>query len=116
VSKRVTRLSLPEFMDIFLWEETRKVDKTGCVSLDGNHYEVDLELCRARVELRYDPFDLTHRMDRRVKPESHLVEEADGQISFLELAEQKRQAALREQDSVSYAIACCYESRGYQEA
>lgn len=123
-SKRVTRrMSLPQLMDIFLWEETRKVDKTGCVSLDGNHYEVDLELCGARVELRYDPFDLsriqvwyqgkpwpdarvvdlTRRMDRRVKPEPHPVEAADGQLSFLELAEQKRQAALREQDPVSYA-------------
>lgn len=123
-SRKPRRATLAELMDIFLWEETRKVDKTGCISLDGNAYEVDLELCGERVQLRYDPFDLTRiqvwhldkqwpdatvidlsrRYDKRVKPETaQLVEEADGQLSFLELAEQKRQAALAEQDPVSYA-------------
>ncbi|MCK8487063.1 Mu transposase C-terminal domain-containing protein [Paenibacillus sp. MBLB2552] len=123
-SRKPRRATLAELMDIFLWEETRKVDKTGCVSLAGNAYEVDLELCGERVQLRYDPFDLsriqvwhqdkqwpdatvidlTRRYDKRVKPEAvQLVEEHDGQLSFLELAEQKRQAALAEQDPVSYA-------------
>lgn len=114
-----------ELTDIFLWEESRKVDKTGCVSLDGNTYEVDLTLCGYKVLLRYDPFDLSHIQvwygdkpwphatvidlarpyDRRVKPEPiTLVEEPDGQLllSFLELAEQKRQAVW-ESDPVSYA-------------
>jgi putative transposase len=123
-SKRVPRrVTLAELTEIFLWEETRKVDKTGCVSLDGNAYEVDLELCGERVQLRYDPFDLSliqvwhqekqwpdatvidlsRTYDRRVKPEvSNLVEEPDGQLSFLELAEQKRQAVLAQQDPISY--------------
>jgi len=77
------------------------------------------------VLLRYDPFDLSHIQvrygdkpwpnatvidlarpyDRRVKPDAvKLVEEPDGQLllSFLELAEQKRQAVW-EADPVSYA-------------
>lgn len=123
-SRKPRRATLAELTEIFLWEETRKVDKTGCVSLDGNTYEVDLDLCGERTQLRYDPFDLSRIQvwhqgrqwpdatvvdlsrpyDRRVKPETmHLVEEPDGQLSFLELAEQKRQAVLAEQDPVSYA-------------
>lgn len=44
---------------IFLWEEQRTVDKTGCLSLHGNTYEVDAGLVRQQVLLRYDPYDLT---------------------------------------------------------
>ena len=43
----------------FLWEETRKVDGTGCVSLQGNFYEVDLRLVRKKVALRFAPQDLS---------------------------------------------------------
>jgi len=124
VSQReLRRKTLAELTEIFLWEETRKVDKTGCVSLDGNTYEVALELCGERVLLRYDPFDLSRIQvchdgkqwadatvvdlsrpyDRRVKPEAAIfTEEADGQLSFLELAEQKRQQA-SEKDPITYA-------------
>lgn len=114
-SKReMCRKTLDELTEIFLWEETRKVDKTGCISLDGNTYEVDLELCGERILLRYDPFDLTciqvwyadkrwpdaivvdltRPYDLRVKPiTEEIVMETDGQLAFLELAERKRQAA-----------------------
>jgi hypothetical protein len=54
-NRELRRKTLAELTDIFLWEEGRTADKTGCVSLDGNTYEVDLELCRKRVLLRYDP-------------------------------------------------------------
>lgn len=37
----------------------RVVTKTATVSLAGNHYQVDPSLCGHRVELRYDPEDLT---------------------------------------------------------
>jgi len=43
----------------FFVEETRKVDKACCVSLHGAKYEVNAELCRQNVEIRYDPFDPT---------------------------------------------------------
>jgi len=45
--------------EAFLWSEWRSVTKTCCVSLHGNRYEVDAALCGRRVELVFDPFDLT---------------------------------------------------------
>ena len=42
----------------FLWSEERKVDKTACISFQGNTYEVDPQLVRQKVTLRYDPFNL----------------------------------------------------------
>jgi len=52
----------------FLWQEERVVDKTSCVSLLGNRYEVDARLRSKRIELRFNPYDLTrvqvHYRDR----------------------------------------------------
>jgi putative transposase len=48
-----------DLAEAFLWEEHRTVTKTGCVSLFGNQYEVDPALIGRRVELVFDPFDLT---------------------------------------------------------
>ncbi|GAA3318133.1 DDE-type integrase/transposase/recombinase [Arthrobacter ramosus] len=45
--------------EAFRWSVTRKVTKTGTVSLQGNTYQVDPALAGARIELIYDPFDLT---------------------------------------------------------
>ncbi|MDA8183944.1 MAG: DDE-type integrase/transposase/recombinase [Actinomycetota bacterium] len=45
--------------EAFLWSEWRTVTKTCCVSLHGNRFEVDAALCGRRVELVFDPFDLT---------------------------------------------------------
>jgi len=45
--------------EAFLWSETRLVAKTATVSLFGNTYEVDAALVGRRVELVFDPFDLT---------------------------------------------------------
>lgn len=41
------------------WSEVRRVDRTACVNLLGNRYRVDPALCGRRVELRYDPEDLS---------------------------------------------------------
>jgi len=120
------RKTSAELSEVFLWEEQRMVDKTGCVSLDGNTYEVDLELCKKRVTLRYDPFDLmliqvwyegtrypdatgvdlARPYDRRVQPEPNLpvVEEPDRSVNLLELAERKREAKWT-QEEISYAKA-----------
>ncbi|HEY6421866.1 MAG TPA: Mu transposase C-terminal domain-containing protein [Pseudonocardiaceae bacterium] len=46
-------------VEAFRWSAVRKVTKTGTVSLQGNTYQVDPSLAGARVELIYDPFDLT---------------------------------------------------------
>ena len=45
--------------EAFLWSETRTVTKTATVSLFSNTYEVDAALVGRKVELVFDPFDLT---------------------------------------------------------
>jgi putative transposase len=55
------RFCSPETLrDAFLWEKTPKVDKSGCISLNGLCYEVGVEYVRKNVLVRYDPFDLSH--------------------------------------------------------
>ena len=54
--------------EAFLWSETRTVTKTSTVSLFSNSYEVDPALVGRKVELVFDPFDLTRievRYNRR---------------------------------------------------
>lgn len=46
--------------EAFLWEAARNVAKTATVSLHGNTYQVDGGLVGRRVELVFDPFDLTN--------------------------------------------------------
>ena len=48
-----------ELHEAFLWSEWRVVTKVGTVSLFSNNYEVDAALAGQRVELVFDPFDLT---------------------------------------------------------
>jgi putative transposase len=45
--------------EAFLWEARRVVNKTATVSLHNNVYQVDPALVGRRVELVFDPFDLT---------------------------------------------------------
>jgi putative transposase len=45
--------------EAFRWSVVRMVTKTATVSLAGNRYQVDPSLCGQRIELRYDPEDLT---------------------------------------------------------
>jgi putative transposase len=45
--------------DAFRWSLTRKVNRTATVSLEANTYSVDPSLVGRRVELRYDPEDLS---------------------------------------------------------
>jgi transposase InsO family protein len=52
------RFPSPEALrEAFLWEKTPKVDKTGCISLNGFCYEVGIEYMRKQILVRYDPFD-----------------------------------------------------------
>jgi putative transposase len=46
-------------VEAFRWGEWRTVTKTALVSLQGNSYEVDPSLAGSKVELVFDPFDLT---------------------------------------------------------
>ena len=45
--------------EAFLWSATRTVTKTATISLAGNRYETDPALVGCKVELVFDPFDLT---------------------------------------------------------
>ena len=45
--------------EAFRWSVLRKVTRTATVSLEGNTYAVDPALVARRVELRYDPEDLS---------------------------------------------------------
>jgi putative transposase len=45
--------------EAFLWSERRTVRKTATVALHGNTYQVDPCLVGRKVELVFDPFDLT---------------------------------------------------------
>jgi putative transposase len=44
----------------FLWREFRKVRKNATLDLQGNTYQVDPSLSGRKLELRFDPFDLSH--------------------------------------------------------
>jgi putative transposase len=48
-----------DLAEAFRWSEYRTVSKTAVVSLHGNRYQVDPLLVGCRVELVFDPFDLT---------------------------------------------------------
>ena len=70
--------------EAFLWSHTRQVTKTATLSLHGNTYEVHAALVGRKVEVVFDPFDLTtlevryqgrpmglavpHRIGRHVHP------------------------------------------------
>ena len=77
----------PTLREAFLWSHQRMVTKTATISLHGNRYEVDAALVGRRVEVVFDPFDLTtleiryqgrsmgiavpHRIGRHVHPDAH---------------------------------------------
>ncbi len=51
--------STGQLREAFLWSQWRTVTKTATVALHGNTYEVDAVLVGRKVELVFDPFDLT---------------------------------------------------------
>lgn len=105
--RRVPEMELNE---MFYWQEGRKADKAACVSLQGNRFEVDSELAGRRVELRYDPFDLsaiqvwtgekrwpdarpidlTRPHDRRVKPEEHDTDPVSPGVSLFDALKERQ--------------------------
>lgn len=109
-----TTPSAERLREAFLWAEQRRVTKTGCVALFGNHYEVDPALIGERIELVFDPFDLTdidvrfqgrpmgsavpRRIGRHVhpaaRPEPGSTSAKPSGIDYLGLVEQRRQGEL----------------------
>lgn len=58
--KKALRFVDPEELaHAFLHFETRKVDKTGCISFSGRTYEVGLPFVGCTVDVVYDPADIT---------------------------------------------------------
>ena len=56
--KRLRFIRYEECRESFLWEESRRVDKTGCIKLRGKEYEVGITWIKKTIDVRYDPFDL----------------------------------------------------------
>jgi putative transposase len=109
-----------QLREAFLWSAHRTVTKTATVSLHGNSYQVDAALVGRRVELVFDPFDLTtievrwggrpmgpavpHKIGRHVhhkaRPETAPPPAATG-IDYLRLVEARHTAELA--DRLRYA-------------
>jgi putative transposase len=107
--------------EAFLWSEHRTVTKTATVNLHGNHYEVDTALVGRKVELVFDPFDLTrievrwqhramgtaipHRIGRHVhhkaRPDDTTPPPAPTGIDYLHLLEAQHTTELA--DRVRYS-------------
>ena len=56
--------SAADLSEAFRWAEYRTVSRTGLVSLHGNRYQADPSLAGRRVELVFDPFDLSFLLVR----------------------------------------------------
>lgn len=59
IGEQVRRPHAADLAEAFLWEERRRVKKTGTLSLQGNEYQVVDSLVGKRVEVRFDPLDLS---------------------------------------------------------
>jgi putative transposase len=115
--------SLVELHEAFLWSENRAVTKTATISLFGNLYEVDPALAGRRVELVFDPFDLTtievryqdravgqavpRRIGRHAHPHARPDEatpatEPSG-IDYLRLIEARHDHTTRRQTAINYS-------------
>ncbi|WP_447924734.1 DDE-type integrase/transposase/recombinase [Georgenia muralis] len=110
-----------QLREAFLWSEHRLVAKTATVSLHSNTYEVDAALIGRRVELVFDPFDLTdiivryagrdmgtavvHQIGRHVHPAARPATEAGPApatgIDYLALVRDRHTTALAQR--VNYA-------------
>jgi putative transposase len=55
----VRHLTSEHLQEIFLWEEERTVRKTSVVEIEGNSYDVDSALRGKKIQVRYNPFDLS---------------------------------------------------------
>jgi putative transposase len=58
-SSRLRRLAPRVIDEAFMWQDFRTVTKTATISLHGNRYQVDAALSGRKVELLYNPADLT---------------------------------------------------------
>lgn len=52
-------MTAEELQPLFLWEEERTVRKTSVVEIEGNIYDVDTSLKGKKIQIHYNPFDLS---------------------------------------------------------
>ena len=122
--KKAANLSIDAELlrEAFLWAETRVVTKVATVSLFSNHYQVDPALVGRRVELVFDPFDLTvievrvdgrpmgtaipHRIGRHshpaARPEPALEPPTPTGIDYLRLVETQRDGDVASGGGIPY--------------
>jgi len=56
---KVHYVSSIECREAFLWEVGRTSDISGCIKLSGVTFDIGVALARKRVDVRYDPFDIS---------------------------------------------------------
>jgi transposase InsO family protein len=99
-------ISYTELKKAFYWEEERKVDKTGCISFQGNKYELNNQLAGETITLRFDrnnlekievwledkqyddaiPLNLSRSRHDKVAEEESDHSEVKSGLNFLELS------------------------------
>ncbi|BBH22570.1 hypothetical protein Back11_39150 [Paenibacillus baekrokdamisoli] len=58
-SESIRHMTAEELQTLFLWGEERSVRKTSVVEIEGNVYDVDTSLKGKKIQVRYNPFDLS---------------------------------------------------------
>lgn len=112
-----------ELANAFLHAETRKVDKSGCISFMDKKYEVGLSFIGCKVDVVYDPADISkltieyeghapfaahplvigERSGKRPKLPDHLQKQPADSSRLLKAAEQKHKDRKEQQaPAVSY--------------
>lgn len=120
--------------EAFRWSVTRKVTRTATVPLEGNSYAVDPSLVGRRVELRYDPEDLTrldvylegrpagiavpfkiHRHVHPAVPQAQRPEPAATGIDYLGLVTDAHDAEAGIGGKISYADLTLFNDNGLND-
>ena len=121
-TKPMRYITPEECRSAFLWAEERTVDKTGCLSIHGTILEAGAAFVGRKVEVRYDPFDLSaaeiwHDGEMKVvaklreikeyngyKRKRNAIEKAPVTSSRLlqSLEKQKKDRAAKRQGAISY--------------
>ena len=74
--RRLKFLDTSVVAEAFMHHETRKIDQSGCFSLDGRDYEASISLAGLEVEIAYDPLNketVTVSLGKMEKIEAHPV-------------------------------------------
>lgn len=66
--KPLRMVSSEQLANAFLHSETRKVDKSGCISFQDRKYEVGISYVGCKVEVVYDPSDIS---ELQIEYENH---------------------------------------------